>query len=98
MSENQRALAKDEPLMVAWEAYKATPAFANTLTWAQHCAIQPRQDGTLAITHPSTEGSLWGAFMAGWKSGAQAICEHSDIKAFSNGVLACKTCGKEAPL
>lgn len=46
------ALPKDAPLMVAWEAYKATDDYANTRRWATHAE--------------HTEGSLWGAFMAGY--------------------------------
>lgn len=45
-------IAKDDPLMKAWEAYKATDDFANTRHWA--------------LKEPHTEGSLWAAFMAGW--------------------------------
>lgn len=95
MSDVQRALAKDEPMMIAWEAYKKTPDFANTLKWAKRIMIQNRDDGTLEAVHPNLEGSLWGVFMAAWMIGTQRICEHSTVKVFSNGVLACEACGKE---
>lgn len=44
---------KDHPLMVAWEAYKATEDYANTKRWAG------RDD-------QATDGSLWASFERGW--------------------------------
>ena len=41
-----------DPLMIAWQAYKATGEYANTRQWAAH------------ETH--VDGSLWTAFVAGW--------------------------------
>jgi len=43
----------DHPLMVAWNAYKQTEDYANTLRWA----VYPKH----------TEGSLWVAFARGWR-------------------------------
>lgn len=68
MNEVMQAVAKDDPLLIAWEAYKKTPSYGNALTWAQFVSIQARQDGNLAINHPHTEGSLWGVFMAGFNA------------------------------
>lgn len=42
----------DHPLMTAWNAYKASEGYANTLRWAKEPA--------------HTEGSLWAAFSAGF--------------------------------
>jgi hypothetical protein len=54
-----RALLPDEPLMIAWEAYRGTPDYANTLKWAL--------DVAWIEGHPErAAGQLWGAFMAGW--------------------------------
>ena len=44
----------DHPLMVAWNAHKATEAFANSKRWAA--------DANHA------EGSLWALFLAGWEA------------------------------
>lgn len=54
-------LAKDHPDMIAWEAYKATPGYANTLRWATEAQ--------------HTEGSLWAAFIAGRESTVPDIRE-----------------------
>lgn len=50
-------LPADDPRLKAWEAYKATPEYANTRRWAVH--------------YDHTEGSLWAAFLAGWARGAE---------------------------
>lgn len=60
------ALPKDAPLMVAWEAFKATDDYANTHKWARTPRVEDHDDGSLVMTWPHTEGSLWGAFMAGY--------------------------------
>jgi hypothetical protein len=52
MSAPQKPIPEGAPLMQAWLAYKGTPEFANTLSWA----------GKL------NEGSLWAAFVEGWKA------------------------------
>lgn len=44
---------QDHPLMKAWNAYKATEDYSNTLHWAG----EGKQ---------FSEGSLWAAFMAGF--------------------------------
>lgn len=67
MSEVMRAMGKDEPLMIAWEAYRHTDEYANSLKWAMtadlHMTASP---GVQRLQHPHTEGSMWAAFMAGW--------------------------------
>lgn len=67
--ENMAPVSKDDPLMIAWETYKATPAYGNNLAWATHFSIQGSQNGSLSIKHPHTEGSLWGAFVEGFNAG-----------------------------
>lgn len=47
-------LPKDHPLMVAWEAFKATEEFENAQRWAAY-----RQH---------VDGALWAAFSAGYKA------------------------------
>lgn len=65
----EAAVPADSPLMIAWEAYKKTPEFANTLKWA---------------THPEhAVGSLWASFCAGRESLAsqsgRITCEHGVV-------------------
>lgn len=55
---------KDDPLMIAWEAYTATDKYANTKRWAIH----PEH----------VEGSLWAAFMEGFKAALPTGGERSD--------------------
>lgn len=45
-----RAVGTDEPVMVAWVAFRATPEYANTLAWAGK----------------ANEGNLWACFLAGF--------------------------------
>lgn len=45
-----QTVPKDAPVMKAWEAYKATEYFANTLKWAGEANI----------------GQLWACFYAGY--------------------------------
>lgn len=44
-------VAEDDPLMIAWRAFQATPEYANAYKWARY------------VEH--IEGSLWCAFLAG---------------------------------
>jgi hypothetical protein len=48
------ALPADDPRMIAWDAYKATEAYANSFCWAGH------------ELHRS--GSMWAAFLAGYEA------------------------------
>lgn len=52
MSSTMRAVGDDEPVMVAWKAYKATEEYANALKWATDAR--------------HVEGSLWAAFSEGF--------------------------------
>lgn len=71
MSDVQGAVPKDHPLMVAWNAYKLTEDYANTLRWAKTPTLRFDAEavgGAHVLDHPYTEGSLWGAFVAGFKA------------------------------
>ena len=48
----ERMVGQDEPLMIAWNAYKATEEYANSRQWAEYKA--------------HLDGSLWAAFCAGY--------------------------------
>ena len=50
---------KDSPLMVAWEAYKASEGYANTKAWA----LNPQH----------VDGSLWAAFQAGYEAALEGL-------------------------
>ena len=52
MSNVERMVGQDEPLMIAWNAYKATEEYANSRQWAEYKA--------------HLDGSLWAAFCAGY--------------------------------
>lgn len=47
-------LLDSDPRMVAWKAYKNTPAYHNSRHWV---AMQEHR-----------EGSMWAVFLAGWES------------------------------
>lgn len=55
---------EDHPLMVAWNAYKATDDYANSRKWAIH---RNHADDEQYVQW--VEGSLWAAFMAGFNAG-----------------------------
>lgn len=63
----QSPLSANHPLMLAWEAYKATDEYANTKRWASH----PEH----------AEGSLWAAFVAGsqFVSSASTACSQCGV-------------------
>lgn len=71
------ALSKDDPLMVAWNAYKETTDFDNAKRWAQCVNISNTRDDTasLRVQHPHLEGSLWAMFVAGWNAGRAPTVE-----------------------
>lgn len=59
-------LSDDHPLMLAWNAYKATGSYENSFRWAAE------------ETHRA--GSMWAAFMAGWIAAMKARDEELDDK------------------
>lgn len=68
-----------ESVTLAWKDWQSTAEYANALQWAKYAVISTAtDDGTLRIGHPHTEGSLWGAFAAGYLAGlthAQALVQ-----------------------
>lgn len=69
MSEVMRQIRDDEPLMVAWKAYLQTPEYSNSRKWAEFVVLSNKEDiQALAVDHPHLSGSMWTAFMAGWKA------------------------------
>jgi hypothetical protein len=52
-----RQVRKDDPLMIAWQAYVGGEEYQNSFMWASH--------------EEHRDGSLWAAFMAGFRA-AQA--------------------------
>lgn len=72
-------VAKDSPLWRAWQAYKETPEYANTLHWA----VQPEH----------AEGSLWAAFSVGFLGSSGAGTPHDTPDAQVVGMAHCDECG-----
>jgi hypothetical protein len=69
MSGAQAPCPKDHPLMIAFERWKGSEDYRNTAKWA--AAIQVSiVDGNSTISHPHLDGSLWGAFVAGFEAGS----------------------------
>jgi hypothetical protein len=69
MNEVMQKLDDNDPLMIAWKAYQASAEYANTSRWAKHIQIDAVDaDGLLNIKHPHVEGSLWAAFMTGYRA------------------------------
>lgn len=65
-------LPDDDPRIIEWNAWKQTGDFANALHWAQRTVISNCEaDDQLKIEHPYTEGSMWGAFAAGFRAAQQ---------------------------
>lgn len=61
-------VSPDDPLMIAWTAYKSTEDFSNSLKWAmayEYSAGRPIAESQ-RVAH--AEGSLWAAFMQGFKA------------------------------
>jgi hypothetical protein len=52
-------LPKDSPIMLAWEAYKSGDDYANSFKWAERTEHR--------------EGSMWAAFLAGWRAALSDI-------------------------
>ena len=73
-------VAEDDPLMVAWKAYKQTEDYANSYSWATRFipeddpeeAARIRASGANHFGREqrikAVEGSLWSAFMHGFRS------------------------------
>lgn len=55
----ERMVGQDEPLMIAWNAYKATEDYANSRKWAEY--------------KEHLDGSLWAVFCAGYAARDEEI-------------------------
>ncbi len=56
----ERAVDRDEPVYKAWNIYKETDDFKNSLKWTMDKSLQ-------GMAHEQTcTGSLWAAFVAGY--------------------------------
>lgn len=63
-------LPDTDPLIIAWNAYKQTKEYDNTLRWAKNFTISVAYDtGQLIMNANTQEGSLWAAFAEGFKAG-----------------------------
>lgn len=63
-------LPDDDPLMIAWNAYKQTKEYDNVLRWAKNFTITVAYDtGQLIMNANTQEGSLWAAYAEGFKAG-----------------------------
>lgn len=87
MSDVQSAVPADSPLMVAWEAYKETDDFKNSLMWATVTRYTDTGSRNFAYDEPANQisnvqreqhakGSLWAAFMAGFLHGRAPLVKH----------------------
>lgn len=63
----------DHPLMIAWEKYKVTEEAASADKWARTIRLSELLQGEVIVSHPYLEGSLWAAFVAGFKAAGGAI-------------------------
>jgi hypothetical protein len=59
----QRQLDADDPIMVAWNAHKATESAKSNIDW----------------TVRSVEGAMWGAFLAGRANAAEVTTALRDL-------------------
>lgn len=82
MSDTMAPVPVDSPLMKAWEAYKQTDDYANSLYWATTLhrmrqanaaahGVSPEQNvASEAERQDRAQGSLWAAFARGFEAGA----------------------------
>ena len=56
----------NDPRMIAWNAYKATDDYANTVKWALDTDVQNN------LRQQYVEGSLWASFIQGFEAGGTA--------------------------
>jgi hypothetical protein len=65
-------LPDDHPLMIAWEAYRASDEAANSDKWARTLKVSEPMQGQIIVEHPYLVGSLWAAFSAGFALAVEA--------------------------
>jgi hypothetical protein len=70
----------DDPLMIAWNAYKRTESYANSFSWATRFIPEDDPEEVERVRASganhfgreqrikAVEGSLWSAFMHGFRS------------------------------
>ena len=70
---NETALSDDDPRMIAWKVYTATPEFKHTRHWAQRVGIKemPGERAIQVIGHSHLDGSLWAVFQAGYQAATE---------------------------
>lgn len=90
---DQSPVPKDHPLMIAWEAYKLTEEYKNSLKWASTARVEDHGDGSMTLTYPHKEGSLWGAFMEGFNRRAVPASDVQEGRSVTMPVLTCPECG-----
>lgn len=73
----ERQIMDDEPLMIAWKAYKNTEDFRNTAKWATQAE--------------HLMGSLWAVFVAGYESRTPPISYDAAVEEVA--WLYCPECG-----
>ena len=61
-------VSPDDPRKIAWDAYKATPEYANSRKWALHGVPN---DENRWLHESYVDGSLWAAFIAGFHACAE---------------------------
>jgi hypothetical protein len=58
----QTPVPENDPLMIAWKAYKQSDSYGNTKSWATNIDwIKQHPD--------NVDGQLWSAFEHGWRAG-----------------------------
>lgn len=58
-------VANEDPRMIAWNKYKSTDAYANSLKWALARQYEDGRPISAEQCVSNAEGSLWTAFIAG---------------------------------
>lgn len=84
----------DHPLMIAWTEYQKTEDYQNSYKWAtkgiEHMVLPEPEDPTAnRFTHDHyrqfVQGSLWGAFMAGFNAATErAASLHEQVNPASD--------------
>lgn len=57
----EKAVSKDDPMLIAWEKYKQTDYYQKTRKWASK--------------ERHVDGCLWASFVNGWKANAMETKE-----------------------
>ncbi len=73
MSDTQTEVPADDPMRAAWERYKETDEYKNSRKWATELVRTNRDSVTFQARH--VDGSMWAAFVEGWKACAQQEVE-----------------------